>query len=58
MMSFHNKALGLVNKVARNDVSDAINNIVDAGMRYLEDQPDYQKKIFQTSLDVLKDSNQ
>lgn len=58
MMSFHTKCLSLVTKVARNDVSDTINNIVDAGMRHLENQPEYQRKIFQTSLDVLKDSNQ
>lgn len=57
MMEFHTKALSLVTKVARNDVSETVNNIVDAGMRYLDDQPDYQRKIFQTSLDVLKDSN-
>ena len=57
-MSFHTKCLSLVTKVARNDVSDTINNIVDAGMRHLDNQPEYQRKIFQTSLDVLKDSNQ
>jgi len=41
MMSFHNKCLSLITKVARNDVSDTVNNIVDAGMRFLEDQPEY-----------------
>lgn len=30
MRQYHDKLLGLISKVARNDVSDAINNILDA----------------------------
>jgi len=41
MVSKQNKLLKLINKVARNDVSDAVNNILDAVSSYLNDKPDY-----------------
>jgi len=34
--------LGYMDKVARNSVSDAINNILDAVSKYIESQPEEQ----------------
>ena len=41
MISKQRLLLKLINKVAKNDVSDAINNILDAVSTYLAEQPDY-----------------
>lgn len=43
MVAKHKQLLKLVNKVARNDLSDAINNILDAVSTHLVEQPNYQK---------------
>jgi hypothetical protein len=40
MISNQRHLLKLINKVARNDVSDAINNILDAASTHLADHPD------------------
>jgi hypothetical protein len=37
MVSYQHKLLESIDKVARNDVSDAINNILDAVARNLKD---------------------
>ena len=46
-----------MDKVARNDVSDAINNILDAVSKHLENQVDQQKEMYTMTLDILKKSN-
>ena len=43
MVQKHRLLLKLVNKVARNDLSDAVNNILDAVSTFLVEQPNYQK---------------
>jgi hypothetical protein len=57
LRSYHSKMLGLMSKVARNDVSDAINNILDAVQRHLQNSIDEQKHIYSKTLNVLKTSN-
>lgn len=58
MVNRQRKLLKLINKVARNDVSDAINNVLDAVATYLNDKPEYQKQIYQMTLDILKTNNE
>jgi hypothetical protein len=58
MRDNHSKILKLISKVARNDVSDAINNILDAVQKHLVGKIDEQKHIYQMTLSILKDSNQ
>lgn len=50
--------LKLIGKVARNDVSEAINNILDAVSTYLNDYPDQQREMYQMTLEVLKTNNE
>lgn len=40
MMDYQGRILKIMDKVARNDVSDAINNILDAVSKYLENKLD------------------
>jgi len=35
----YTKLLGMISKVARNDVSDAVNNILDVVSRFMGDRP-------------------
>jgi hypothetical protein len=42
MKSNQKKMLGYMDKVARNSVSDAINNILDAVSKYVETNPEEQ----------------
>lgn len=58
MRQYHDKLLSLISKVARNDVSDAINNILDAVQKHLSQQIDEQRHMYSMTLNVLKDSNQ
>ena len=58
MVTKQRQLLKLINKVARNDVSDAINDILDAVSTCLADQPDYQKQMYQMTLEVLKTNNE
>jgi hypothetical protein len=55
---YQEKLLLLMNLVARNDVSDAINNIFDSVSKHLNNEPEVQREIFSTICDVLKDRNQ
>jgi len=57
MTSNHDKILKIITKVARNDVSDAINNILDAVAKHLVNNIDEQKKMYSMTLDILKSSN-
>jgi hypothetical protein len=41
MIQKQKQLLKLINKVARNDVSDAINNVLDAVSTHLIEVPDY-----------------
>ena len=50
--------LKMVSKVAREDLSDAVNAVLDAVANYLSDKPDYQSKMYKMTLDVLKNSNE
>lgn len=58
MKDNHQKILKIIDKVARNDVSDAVNNILDAVAKHLTGQIDQQKQIYTMTLDVLKKQNQ
>lgn len=48
----------MMSKVARNDASEAINNIIDAVSRHLQDNVELQKKIYSMTLDTLKTQNE
>ena len=50
--------LRLMNKVARNEASDAITNILDAVSTNLNHVPDQQKQMYQITLEVLKSNNE
>lgn len=58
MMSNQRQFLKLVNKVAREDLSEAINGILDSVSKHLHDQPEFQKQMYQTTLQVLRESNE
>lgn len=53
-----NKVLSMMEKVARNDASEAINNIIDAVSRHLVENVELQKKIYSMTLGTLKTSNE
>jgi hypothetical protein len=50
--------LKMVNKVAREDLADAINAVLDAVSNSLGDFPDYQSQMYQMTLEVLKANNE
>lgn len=50
--------LRMISKVARNDVSDAINNILDAVANHLQEYPDQQREMYQMTLEHLKSNNE
>ena len=52
------KVLGMMDKVARNDASEAINNIIDAVSRHLVENVELQKKIYSMTLGTLRTSNE
>lgn len=58
MKDTQKKMLAMMNKVARNSVSDAINNILDAVSKHLENLPEEQTQMYNMILDILKDQNQ
>ena len=58
MLSKQRVLLKTIPKVARNDVSDAINNILDAVSQHLNGQPEYQKQMYQLTLESLKQNNE
>ena len=51
------KILGLLDQVPRNDVSDAMNNILDAVSRYLGSNMELQKEMYAMTLEKLKTQN-
>jgi len=57
MKEYHKKLLSLIDKVTRNDVSDAINNILDAISRNLEEKMQDMEEIYRLTLDALRDQN-
>jgi len=58
MINNQKNLLKLINKVARNDVSDAINNILDAVATHLANYPDPQREMYQMTLEHLKSNNE
>lgn len=58
MKAYQHKILAILNQVARNDVSDAMNNILDAVSRYLSNEIEMQKEMYTMTLDLLKTHNQ
>jgi len=46
MKETQSKILKIMDKVARNDVSDAINNILDAVAKHLDDKVEIQKEMY------------
>ena len=57
MRSYQGKLLQIISKVARNDVSDAINNILDAVQKHLANNLDEQKQMYGMTINILKESN-
>ena len=58
MVAKQRQLLKLINKVAKNDVSESINNVLDAISNYLADNPEYQRQMYQMTLSNLKQSNE
>ena len=58
MVNKQRSLLKLINKVARNEVSDAINNILDAVSTHLNDHPNVQREMYQMTLEHLKSNNE
>lgn len=58
MESNHRLFLKQVNKVDREDLAEAINQVLDAVSTHLAPHPDYQRKMYQMTLEVLKVSNE
>lgn len=53
MLAYQSKILDKIDKVARNDMADAINNILDAISRDLDNQPHHQEKMYSMTLTML-----
>lgn len=58
MVNKHKSLLKLINKVARNEFSDAINNILDAVQTHLYENPNEQREMYQLTLEHLKSNNE
>ena len=58
MIQKQRSLLKLIGKVARNAVSDAINNILDAVATHLNNFPDQQREMYQMTLEHLKTSDE
>ena len=58
MRDYQGRILKIMDKVARNDVSDAINNILDAVSKHLEKNLAEQQVMYTMTLDILKKQNQ
>lgn len=58
MIAKQSLLLKMVNKVAREDLSDAVNAVLDAVASHLGEQPDAQGRMYKMTLDVLKSSNE
>jgi hypothetical protein len=48
----------MVGKVTREDLSEAVNAILDAVANHLQAFPDYQSQMYKMTLDVLKSNNE
>jgi hypothetical protein len=48
----------MVNKVTREDLSEAVNAVLDSVAHHLGDNPDYQKEMYKMTLDVLRSNNE
>lgn len=58
MLNKQSLLLKMVNKVAREDLSDAVNAVLDAVAHYLSASPEVQSKMYKMTLDVLKSNNE
>lgn len=54
---YHQKLLKNLDKVARNDVSDAINDVLDAVAKHLSQDQTMQRKLYEMTLTVLHNQN-
>ena len=50
--------LKMVGKVTREDLSEAVNAILDAVANHLQAYTDYQSQMYKMTLDVLKSNNE
>jgi len=48
----------MVGKVTREDLSEAVNAVLDAVAHHLGDHPDYQREMYKMTLDVLRSNNE
>jgi hypothetical protein len=58
MIEKQKKLLRMVNKVGREELSEAVNAILDAVATYLGDKPEVQSEMYKMTLDVLKTNNE
>ena len=58
MVAKQSLLLKMVNKVAREDLSDAVNAVLDAVANYLSATPEFQSRMYKMTLDVLKSNNE
>lgn len=50
--------LKMVSKVTREDLSEAVNAVLDAVAHHLSAHPDYQSQMYKMTLDVLRSNNE
>lgn len=58
MVAKQRALLRMVSKVAREDLSEAVNAILDAVTNHLQEKPMKQSEMYKMTLDVLKTSNE
>lgn len=58
MVENQRNLLTLVTKVTKEELSEAVNNVLDAVANHLAAQPDYQKQIYKMTLDKLRSNNE
>ena len=58
MIEKQKRLLKMVNKVGREEISEAVNAILDAVATYLGEKPEVQSEMYKMTLDVLKTNNE
>jgi hypothetical protein len=48
----------MVSKVTREDLSEAVNAVLDSVAHHLGGHPDYQREMYKMTLDVLRSNNE
>ncbi len=58
MITKQRQMLKMVSKVAREDLAEAVNAVLDSVSNNLGDFPDYQGQMYSMTLDVLRTNNE